>query len=75
MNLIDYKTDFYGWTQQQAEILRQQKINQVVSITGMGGIGKTELALQYALRYREQYEGGICWIEARNQEIALQIIS
>ncbi len=39
----------------------------------MGGIGKTELALQYALEHLEIYPGGICWLRAR-EEIATQIV-
>lgn len=45
----------------------------ITAIQGMGGIGKTELALQYALKFSEEYPGGICWLRAR-QEIATQII-
>ncbi|ABW32967.1 TPR repeat domain protein (plasmid) [Acaryochloris marina MBIC11017] len=43
----------------------------------MGGIGKTELALQYAIAQleQEQYPGGFCWLRARDQEIATQIVS
>jgi tetratricopeptide (TPR) repeat protein len=43
----------------------------------MGGIGKTELVLQYAMKHFEQstYPGGICWLRARDQEIATQILS
>ncbi len=42
----------------------------------MGGIGKTELALQYVHEYRKQaYLGGVCWLEARDQEIAPQILT
>lgn len=43
----------------------------------MGGIGKTELALQYAIAQFQQgtYPGGICWLRARDQEIATQILS
>ncbi|ABW32542.1 TPR repeat domain protein (plasmid) [Acaryochloris marina MBIC11017] len=43
----------------------------------MGGIGKTELALQYAIAQleQEQYPGGICWLRARGQEIATQIVT
>ena len=43
----------------------------------MGGIGKTELALQYAMEQLRQgtYPGGICWLRARGQEIATQILS
>ncbi len=54
---------------------------QPVALSGMGGIGKTELAIQYAQRYASTYAGGVCWIfarelDARNKApIAAQIIS
>ena len=45
----------------------------ITAIQGMGGIGKTELALQYALKFSAEYPGGICWLRGRD-EVALQII-
>jgi uncharacterized delta-60 repeat protein len=33
-------------------------------LTGMGGIGKTQLAVEYVYRYRESYPGGIFWVNA-----------
>ena len=48
----------------------------LTSIVGMGGIGKTELAGQYALRcWRAVYPGGICWLQARQGDLATQIIN
>ncbi|ELR97401.1 tetratricopeptide repeat protein [Gloeocapsa sp. PCC 73106] len=47
----------------------------LASITGMGGIGKTELALQYAQKYGSKYQGGICWLRARETDLAIQIIN
>jgi len=46
------------------------------AIAGMGGIGKTELALQYSRKhFREgSYPGGICWLRA-TKEVGTQIIS
>ncbi|MGD1874711.1 MAG: tetratricopeptide repeat protein [Mastigocoleus sp.] len=45
----------------------------VTSIAGMGGIGKTELALQYAIAHRKTYQGGICWLRA-SEDVGLQIV-
>jgi tetratricopeptide (TPR) repeat protein len=46
-------------------------------ITGMGGIGKTELVLQYAINQflKGNYSAGFCWLSARDREIATQIVT
>ncbi|MGD1948907.1 MAG: tetratricopeptide repeat protein [Leptolyngbyaceae cyanobacterium] len=46
----------------------------IMSIRGMGGVGKTELALQYADRYRDSYPGGICWLAARESNIGTGLV-
>ncbi|MCY7334269.1 MAG: tetratricopeptide repeat protein [Pseudanabaena sp. CAN_BIN31] len=56
------------------ELLTQ---NQWVAVSayvkGMGGVGKTELSIQYALRHvLTDYRGGVCWLQANN-DIALQL--
>ena len=40
------------------------------SISGLGGIGKTQTAVEYAHRYGEQYEA-VLWIQADSQEVAM----
>jgi len=68
----------------RADVLEQlhQQLQQteriaICAVAGMGGVGKTELALQYALHHREQgtYPGGLCWIQAGESVVGTQIIS
>ncbi|MGD1700706.1 tetratricopeptide repeat protein [Dapis sp. BLCC M229] len=48
----------------------------MTTVTGMAGIGKTELALQYALLSREKltYPGGICWINFGERSFVEQLL-
>ncbi len=44
-----------------------------VAIAGMGGVGKTELATQYARRYERDY-GGIAWFNDRETNLAAEVL-
>ncbi|QMS86853.1 ATP-binding protein [Nostoc edaphicum CCNP1411] len=44
-----------------------------VAIAGMGGVGKTELATQYARRYQQDY-GGITWFNDRETNLAAEVL-
>ena len=46
----------------------------ITAIQGMGGIGKTELARQYAQRHLDAYAGGVCWLQSRELDVATQIV-
>lgn len=48
-------------------------IAQAVSIKGIGGLGKTQLAVEYAHAYRERYENGVFWLTA-DEDINIQLI-
>lgn len=56
------------------EMLQQNSRSRVSAISGMGGVGKTELALQYALSYRKYYPAGICWLSVRDGNVDIQIV-
>ena len=49
----------------------------ISAIAGMGGIGKTELALQYSQLHWQQktYPGGICWLRVRGEDVSVQILN
>jgi tetratricopeptide (TPR) repeat protein len=48
----------------------------ITSVSGMGGVGKTELALQYAYQHLQAntYPGGLCWINVRAQDVGLGLL-
>ena len=52
----------------------QQENPTLISIAGMGGVGKTELVLQYTKQYSSSYEGGICWVFGREFNVGTQIL-
>ncbi len=57
--------------------LQQNDRVAISTLTGMGGIGKSELALQYAQQeWRKQtYRGGICWLNVADSDPGLSILS
>ncbi|MGK7896606.1 MAG: tetratricopeptide repeat protein [Xenococcus sp. (in: cyanobacteria)] len=80
-NIPRSSTDkFVGRKEQLKRLHKQlQEKNQVTiaHIEGMGGIGKTELAIVYSLTNLQcdTYPGGICWLFCRDQDIGLQIVN
>ena len=46
----------------------------ISAVAGMGGVGKTELAVKYAREYADDYSGGVCWLSARDANLSAGII-
>jgi tetratricopeptide (TPR) repeat protein len=71
---------FVGRAEKLEQLHTQLQQNERIAITaiaGMGGIGKTELALQYAIDQKNQgqYPAGLCWLRARDREIATELLT
>ncbi len=57
----------------EALLSQNSRVN-IAAAVGMGGVGKTELAWQYARRRGDAFPGGVCWLRGV-EPIAPQMIS
>lgn len=46
--------------------LNLDKTNNIFSVNGLGGIGKTQLALKYAQLYAKDYDNNVIWVDGEN---------
>ncbi|NEP04223.1 MAG: tetratricopeptide repeat protein [Okeania sp. SIO4D6] len=56
------------------ELLKNHQRVAIASISGMGGVGKTELSRRYAHANKSVYPGGICWLEVSAGDVGIQIL-
>ncbi|MGK7882168.1 MAG: tetratricopeptide repeat protein [Crocosphaera sp.] len=56
------------------DTVAQQNTVAISAVAGMGGIGKTELATQYATKYKEDYKA-IAWIRESIGDIRVDVIN
>ncbi|MBD1920241.1 tetratricopeptide repeat protein [Microcoleus sp. FACHB-831] len=70
------REEFIGRDEKLKELHKLLQQNAQVAIaaavTGMGGVGKTELAIQYAREKLSTYQGGVCWLPAG--DFALKLV-
>ncbi|NEP28143.1 NB-ARC domain-containing protein, partial [Moorena sp. SIO3I6] len=73
--------NFVGREKQLKDLHQQLQEKERIAITavvsGMAGVGKTELAIQYAQHQKQQstYPAGICWIQVQESNPGLQLLS
>jgi tetratricopeptide (TPR) repeat protein len=70
-------THFVGRLEQLETLHRElQRTDRVAisAVAGMGGIGKTELAVQYARKHLQVYSGGVCWLQVQLGDLEAQIV-
>ncbi|RUS94805.1 tetratricopeptide repeat protein [Trichormus variabilis] len=69
--------NFVGREAQLTELHQQLQHPEIVAITavaGMTGVGKTELASHYSHKHESEYPGGICWLDARGENLAAAVV-
>jgi predicted ATPase len=62
-NLRPQTTSFIGRESEVAELQAAMKAHRLVTLTGVGGVGKTRLAVEVAARLADEYPDGVWFFE------------
>jgi predicted ATPase len=62
-NLPPQRTSFVGRDTERVLIAKHLADHRVVTLTGVGGCGKTRLAIEVADDVRRQHSGGVCFVD------------
>jgi tetratricopeptide (TPR) repeat protein len=57
---------FTGREQLLAQLHRQLTNHRRAALSGLGGVGKTQTAIEYAVRHRAEYPDGVFWTNAES---------
>ena len=59
------RTRYFTGRDDLLELLRRQLVHRHrAALSGLGGVGKTQAAIEYAVRHRADYPDGVLWINA-----------
>ncbi len=59
------RTRYFTGREHLLALLRQQLVDRHRAVlSGLGGVGKTQAALEYAVRHRDDYPDGVFWVNA-----------
>lgn len=68
---LDRNTDFVGREAELKEIARAIKRERgVVVAAGIGGVGKTQMAIEWVHRYGQYFAGGVFWLDFQDANTA-----
>lgn len=70
-------TSFVGREQEMTTVKQLLGSSRLLTLTGVGGCGKTRLAIQITRDMLDQFPDGVCWVElaaAREDERMLQLV-
>jgi len=56
-------TNFIGRVKEVKEIIQLMRENRLITLTGVGGVGKTRLAIQSSRSLLEEFDDGVWWVE------------